>query len=162
MLTLSGRLDPTMHGPSVPAYYSAFNKAYQMENPSGPADGAGRRSIYLEVRRNQLLELLTTFGRPVPLTTIGQRDQSPTTGQPLTLLNDPFVHEQAQLWAKRLLEDPQKTSTDRIDHAYHMAFSRSPEPWETNDALMFLEQQGEPDHPDQNVEAGSASGEFGW
>ena len=140
MLSLSGRLDPTMYGPSVPAYYTALNKAYLIEKPSGPADGAGRRSIYIEVRRNQMLELLTTFGRPVPLTTVGQRDESTTTAQPLTLLNDPMVHKQAQLWAKRLLKDPHGSPTDRIDRAFQMALNRPPEEWETIAALTFLYQ----------------------
>ena len=145
ILYLSGRLDPMLHGPSVPAYYTAFTKAYQIQQASGPQDGAGRRSIYLEVRRNQLLEFLTTFGRPVPLTTVGQRDQSTTANQPLTLLNDPFIHEQAQRWAERLLEMPQGSRTDRISQAYYMAFGRAPEPWETNAASLFLSQSNEQD-----------------
>ena len=145
ILYLSGRLDPMMHGPSVPAYYTAFTKAYQIQQASGPQDGAGRRSIYLEVRRNQLLEFLTTFGRPVPLTTVGQRDQSTTANQPLTLLNDPFIHEQARRWAERLLKMPQGSRTDRISQAYYMAFGRAPEPWETNAASLFLSQSNEQD-----------------
>ncbi len=141
MLILSGRLNSTMEGPSVPAYYTSRNKSYQIEQPSGPADGDGRRCIYLEVRRNQPLELLTTFGRPVSLTTVGQRDQSPTTAQPLTLLNDPFVHQQAQLWAKRLLQESDVSRTERIRQAFWMAFSRYPEKWEILAGLAFLDQQ---------------------
>ena len=45
--------------------------------------------------------MLAAFDLPVPMTTMGKRSVSSVPAQALTLLNDPFVVEQAQVWAKR-------------------------------------------------------------
>ena len=53
MLAVSGTLDQTTFGPSVPPYISKFQDG-RGKPESGPLDGAGRRSIYIQVRRNFL------------------------------------------------------------------------------------------------------------
>ena len=143
ILAVSGRLDAKMHGASVKAHFNDFTKGYQPPKENGPADGEGRRSIYLEVRRNLLPHLLTTFGRPVPITTRGQRDESTTAAQPLILLNDPFVHQQARLWAERLLAATDRAPHERVEQAFLMAFGRPPEAWELDAAQAFLDEQAE-------------------
>ena len=143
ILAVSGRLDSKMHGPSIKAHFNDFTKGYQAPKENGPADGEGRRSIYLEVRRNQLSHLLTTFGRPVPITTRGQRDESTTAAQPLVLLNDPFIHQQARLWAERLLANKHQPPHERIEQAFMMAFGRPPEAWELDTSHGFLDKQME-------------------
>ena len=124
MLTLSGRLDPTMHGPSVPAYYSAFNKAYQMENPSGPADGAGRRSIYLEVRRNYPSDFLRAFDQPDATAPRGRRAITNVPAQALSLMNDPFIIEQSHVWAARIAASSGDTLAQRVHELHLAAFGR--------------------------------------
>ena len=39
---------------------------------SGPLDGNGRRSIYVEVRRNFLSPMMRAFDTPVPHSTVGR------------------------------------------------------------------------------------------
>jgi hypothetical protein len=108
---------------------------------SGPLDGAGRRSIYLAVRRNFLSPLMLAFDTPIPFTTMGRRNVSNVPAQALILMNDPFIAEQAQLWAKSVLADGSSDSGERIRRMYLAAFSREPKPSENAVAVAFLKQQ---------------------
>ena len=66
MLQLSGRIDRTMFGPSVPQHLTTFMEGRGRPGKNGPLDGDGRRSIYLEVRRNFLSPMMLAFDRPSP------------------------------------------------------------------------------------------------
>jgi len=61
--------------------------------------------------------------------------------QALILMNDPFVHQQAEVWAKRVLATP-GTSRERLIGMYQSAFGRSPSDPELTACLAFLERQG--------------------
>src|SRR5262249_30638086 len=61
ILAVSGRLDEKMYGPPVPTYLTEFMEGRGRPSKSGPLDGAGRRSIYLEVRRNFLSPIMRAF-----------------------------------------------------------------------------------------------------
>ena len=102
LLAVSGRLDPAMFGPSVPPYLSAVHGRPRPPEHSGPLDGDGRRSIYLNVRRNFLNPMLLAFDAPVPFSTMGRRNVSNVPAQALTLLNDPLVTHLARLWAEQI------------------------------------------------------------
>jgi uncharacterized protein DUF1553/uncharacterized protein DUF1549/cytochrome c len=141
ILAISGRLDRTPHGPSVPIYLTPFMQGRGRPKESGPLDGAGRRSIYIAVRRNFLSPMMLAFDTPIPFNTIGRRNVSNVPAQALILMNDPFVAEQARLWARKLLADSAASPPDRIRNMYLAAFSREPTTVETAAALTFLDQQ---------------------
>ncbi len=141
MLAASGRLDPRQFGPSVPVHLTPFMQGRGRPGTSGPLDGAGRRSIYLEVRRNFLFPMLLAFDAPIPFNTIGRRNVSNVPAQALTLLNDPMVIEQARVWAHRMLAT-EGTAEQRIDAMYLEAFARPPDDQERAAALAFLDTQG--------------------
>lgn len=141
LLSVSGRLDDRVYGESVMVHISDFMRSNRSPSGSGPLDGNGRRSIYIEGRRNHMEPLLVAFDKPTPFTAIGRRNVSSSPAQPLIMLNNAFVHQQAELWAKRLLEDPGKTEEQRLRDAYWTAFSRAPESWEIEVALEFLAEQ---------------------
>ncbi|MBI4662665.1 MAG: DUF1553 domain-containing protein [Verrucomicrobia bacterium] len=105
LLAVSGRLDCTLFGPPVPIHLNDFMQGRGRPAESGPLDGGGRRSIYVEVRRNFLAPTMRTFDAPVPLTTVGRRTVSNVPAQSLILMNDPFVVGQARGWARRLLKE---------------------------------------------------------
>jgi hypothetical protein len=139
ILFVAGTLDPTMYGPSIPVHITPFMRGNRSPGHSGPLDGAGRRSIYTEVRRNHLSAFLNTFDKPSPFMAIGKRTQSNSPLQALILMNDPFVHEQAGHWAAQLLKNPTLTDDQqRLTHAYLQAFSRAPSPSENQAAQQFL------------------------
>ncbi len=127
MLAVSGRLDLRMYGVGVPLHPSQFVEARGLRSERGPLDGEGRRSIYVAARRNFLPMMMTAFDTPTPFTTVGRRNVSNVPGQMLFLMNDPFVHEQADVWANRIVtEHPNATADERIRQIYLTAFCREP------------------------------------
>jgi hypothetical protein len=139
MLAVSGRLEEKLYGPSVPVHLTPFLDG-RGRPTSGPLDGAGRRSLYLAVRRNFLSPFLLTFDTPIPFSTVGRRSVSNVPAQALILLNDPFVHQQAEVWARRVLAQPGSTD-ERIAKMYASAFAREPTASELEACRAFLERQ---------------------
>jgi hypothetical protein len=138
ILSVSGRIDRTIYGPSIPVYLSEFSEG-RGRPASGPQDGKGRRTLYLGVRRNFLSPWLLAFDFPTPFTTIGRRTVSNVPSQALALMNGPFVWEQAQVWAARLERElPAATTEARIARLYETAFGRPTTAAETAEAKAFL------------------------
>ena len=140
MLTVSGRLDRMQQGPPVPVYLTAFMQGRGRPG-AGPLDGNGRRSIYTSVNRNFLPPMMLAFDTPIPFTTIGRRTQSNVPAQALILMNDPFVVQQAELWAKRTLAEHPGAADARINSLYESAFARLATESEIQDDIEFLKTQ---------------------
>jgi hypothetical protein len=125
ILEVSGRLDPTMYGPSLQPYREEpkdYRKLHQ-----GPLDGNGRRSIYLKVTRHEGSRFLETFDFPNPTVARGNRDTTNVPSQALALLNDPFVIDQAGFWADRLIQGQAPSVESRLDSMFRTALGRSPD-----------------------------------
>ncbi len=148
LLAVSGRLDRTPFGPSVPIHLTEFMQGRGRPGASGPLDGNGRRSIYISVRRNFLSPMMLAFDTPNPFSTVGRRTVSNVPAQALILMNDPFVIEQANRWADLLLSDSAMTTEQRINRMYLTAFARPNTPDELVEATTFLNSQdaGKPEH----------------
>ena len=140
ILQVSEELDLKMFGPSVPIHLTKFMQGRGRPKKSGPLDGNGRRSIYISVRRNFLSPMMLAFDTPIPFNAIGKRNQSNVPAQALILMNDPFVIQQADKWAKKLVESNQSIET-RIDLIYQTALGRSPDPSEFERGSAFVKQQ---------------------
>ncbi|HEV3304244.1 MAG TPA: PSD1 and planctomycete cytochrome C domain-containing protein [Planctomycetaceae bacterium] len=140
ILAASGRLDERLEGPGVRVHLDDFMTGRGRPSVSGPLDGAGRRSLYLEVRRNFLPPLFLAFDFPIPATAAGRRAQSNVPAQALTLLNDPFVAQQAQAWAKRIWGQAQASPAidALLTRLYETAFARLPTADERALAREFL------------------------
>ena len=83
LLAVSGKLQTTMHGPSV-------------------GDGnQPRRSIYLRVKRSAPIPFMRLFDQPEPLQPIGARGVATVPTQSLTMMNSPFVRSAAEGLAAR-------------------------------------------------------------
>ncbi|MFN0104371.1 MAG: PSD1 and planctomycete cytochrome C domain-containing protein [Bryobacteraceae bacterium] len=136
ILAVSGSLDRTTGGPSVRNHVSQYQVG-RGKPSSGPLDGNGRRSVYLEVRRNFLTPLLLAFDYPLPTTTIGRRLVSTVPAQALTLMNNEFVTGQADKWAARV-EAAYPDSRRRLDAMYEEMFARPPSPGERDRISTFL------------------------
>ncbi|TXT35614.1 MAG: hypothetical protein FD138_1282 [Planctomycetota bacterium] len=124
MLAASGRLDRTLFGPSVQPFR---DKDYADRRLfAGPLDGNGRRSLYI---KNNLMEgpkFLEAFNFPGGKVTQGRRDVTNVPAQALALLNDPFVLQQADVWAKSLIARTDDSIAARIDFLFQMALNRLP------------------------------------
>jgi hypothetical protein len=117
---------------------TAFMEGRGRPDRSGPLDGDGRRSIYIGVRRNFLVPMFLAFDYPVPFNCMGRRSVSNVPAQALTMMNNPFVVQQAEVWAKQILAD-KGTAEERIRKMYETAFGRLPEPTELSEAVAFVQ-----------------------
>ena len=124
ILAASGRLDRTMFGMSVQPYRE---KEYADRRLfPGPLDGNGRRSIYIKNNLMESPKFLGAFNFPGGKVAQGRRDVTNVPAQALALLNDPFVLQQAELWADRLVQRLDKTIAERIEGMFQTALGRSP------------------------------------
>jgi hypothetical protein len=141
MLAVSGRLQEKLYGRPVPIHLTTFMSGRGRPNESGPLDSNGRRSIYIEVRRNFLSPFMLVFDTPVPFTAIGNRSVSNVPAQALALMNDPFVAAEAARFAERMLVEVPDSDEMRIAKMYQIALARLPNDAELQAAKAFLSQQ---------------------
>jgi len=142
LLSVAGNLDLKMYGPPIPVHLTSFMSGRGRPRNSGPIDGAGRRSVYISVRRNFLSPMMLAFDTPIPFNAIGKRNKSNVPAQALILLNDPFVIGQAKIWAEKLIKQG-KERPERIVDVYLTAVGRPPTPSESQNAIEFINLQAE-------------------
>lgn len=120
ILAVSGQLDLKMYGPGVSVYFVSRTEG---GGASGPLDGDRRRSVYQRIRRNAFNPFLEAFDAPRPATTRGRRDVTNVPLQALTMLNDPFVIDQAAKWGALVVAEGASTE-QRIGDMFLRAFGR--------------------------------------
>jgi cytochrome c553 len=135
ILASSGQLNLSIGGSTIrPGSKSEFN--YQFNDSQ--LDGQ-RRSVYVPVFRNSLLDLFEVFDFADPNLVMGQRSVSTLPTQALYLMNSPWVMQQSEYGAKRLLNDAMlETESQRIDEVYLLLFGRTPKPGERQIAADYL------------------------
>ena len=134
ILAASGQINFRMYGPGVNVYYTSKTEG---GGPKGPLDGESRRSVYQRIRRNAHNPFLEAFDAPKPTTTRGRRDVTNVPAQSLTMLNDPFVIDQATKWSKRLVAE-QHLPAERVRIMYEQAFAREPTKNELQTTMDFV------------------------
>lgn len=122
ILAVGATLDTTMYGPSI-------------------LDNTPRRSVYLRVKRSELIPFMTMFDAPEPTQSIGERISTTVPTQALAMMNSPFVRQQAERLAQRIRPAPEVALPLAIDNAYQIVFCRLPTPAERERMLAFVEQQ---------------------
>ena len=123
LLAVSGSLDPSLYGPPINPVRAVEDSLKRLL--SGPLDGHGRRSIYLEMSIMDPPKFLVGFNLPNPKLSTGRRDVTNVPAQALILLNHPLVKEMARRWSNRLLSDGSKTPRQRIGRMFIQAYCRS-------------------------------------
>ncbi|MCH2179986.1 MAG: PSD1 and planctomycete cytochrome C domain-containing protein [Mariniblastus sp.] len=141
MLSCSNEIDLIMEGPSVPIFLTSFMSGRGRPGRNGPLDGANRRSVYIEVRRNFLSPMMLAFDTPIPFNSIGRRNQSNVPAQALILMNDPFVIDQANKWGAKIAQS-NTSREERISLIYMTTVGREPTPEELENTQQFLAMQG--------------------
>jgi hypothetical protein len=139
LLVLGGNLDLTPPGPHPFPPQRKWN--FTQHNPFKAVYESNHRSVYLMTQRIQRHPFLAIFDGADPSTSTASRMTSTTPLQALYLLNDEFVHNQANGLANRLLADSNDDES-RIERAWLMMFGRRPEPDETRKAQEFLTETG--------------------
>jgi hypothetical protein len=147
MLAVAGTLDGKMYGPSVPPHISKYQDG-RGKPESGPVDANGRRSIYIQLRRNFLPPMFLAFDYPLPISTIGARGSSTVPSQALLLLNNEFIAGQAKKWAEQAIAT-QPDARNRVSEMYVRAFGRPAADGEIDEILSFV--RGQSQLPEQQA-----------
>lgn len=108
LLAVSGRLDPTMGGPSMNL---------------DAADNL-RRTVYGKVSRHELNSLLRLFDFPDANITSERRSETTVPQQQLFVLNSPFMINQSKALAKRFFEDQTDPPESNIKRAFMLLYGR--------------------------------------
>lgn len=132
MLAVSGQLNLEPADGSIIRHRDILvNLAGNLHQPSN------HRSVYLCYLRSSLPPELAAFDVPDFTTVTGQRDVSTIPGQALHLFNNPFVIEQAEQFARSIMEDSAEVS-HRVRSAFRRALNREPNPHEVDQAIELL------------------------
>ena len=124
LLIVSGRLDATLYGRPINPQRQVEDAAKRLF--SGPLDGNGRRSIYLEVSIMDRSKFLQSFNSPDPKLPTGRRDETNVPSQALVMLNDPLVLAMADHWSLQLVADENPSVERRIESMFTQALGRLP------------------------------------
>lgn len=144
VLAVSGQLRTDMYGPSVktwvpPEARTGRDKDYfGRPNQDGPEQW--RRSIYLFIKRSLPLPFTEVFDAPAASSSCGKRLPSTVATQALTLMNDPFIRNQAKLFAERVHTEVGDSVEAQVDRAMRLALGRLPTADERFDMIAFLQQ----------------------
>ena len=122
VLSVSGQLNSEVGGPS-----SELNDSHR------------RRTLYGQISRHRLNDLLRLFDFPDPNITAGERTVTTVPLQQLFVLNSDFMVSQSRAFAARLQTDA-ATDEARIDRAFGLLFGRQPTADERVTAVKFLEE----------------------
>jgi len=144
ILAASGGINLTLGGPPVfpplpKEILSSVSFGIWRKQDEGP--DVWRRSVYVYRRRGLAFPMFQVFDLPEQNITAGARNVSTVPTQALTLLNDPFVLRQAQLFADRVKKEAGDDPARQIDLAYRIALSRPPTPTELPVALDSIRTQ---------------------
>ena len=141
LLLLGGNLDPSQG--SAHPFPPQSGWKFTQHNPFKAIYESNRRSVYLMTQRIQRHPYLAIFDGADPSASTPSRLVSTTPLQALYLLNDKFVHEQAEGLAKRLIAEGSDDQS-RVERAWMLLFGRPPESDELRESLNFMKMaQGE-------------------
>jgi hypothetical protein len=141
LLVVGASLDTTMYGPSI-------------------LDNTPRRSIYLRVKRSELIPFMTMFDAPEPTQSIGERISTTVPTQALAMMNSPFVRQQAERLAQRIRMTPDVAPATAIENACKIALCRLPAADERDRMLAFIEGQRQAAGGDSAQQTAAALIEF--
>jgi len=135
ILVVSGELDRSLGGPSVPP---------QREEASL------RRTLYLAQRRSEMPDAMTLFDSPEAVASCQGREVSTVALQPLYLLNSEFVLRRAEAFARRVAAEAGEKAERRVETAFRLALGRGPDADEAAMAAGLLG-DGSPDGSDSSA-----------
>lgn len=135
MLAVSGGLDRSEPGPHP--FPPVESWGFTIHRPFHAVYDSRHRSVYLMVQRNRRHPYLALFDAADPNQSVASRHATTTPTQALFLMNSPFVHEQADLFARRILAAADDTPS-RVRFAFTAAHGRVPPEPEFQDAVAFV------------------------
>ena len=143
ILAVNGSLNLKMYGHGI---YPVISKEV-LQGQSRPGKGWGkssseernRRSIYIHVKRSLIVPVLETFDFADADGTCPERFTTVQPSQALAMINSPFLHQQARIFAKRIDQEKRVDEKEKVTRAIELAFSRSANKVEVKRGLQLLE-----------------------
>lgn len=135
MLAVSGKLDRSP-APSHP-FPPTATWGFTIHRPFHAVYDSNHRSVYLMVQRNRRHPFLALFDAADPNQSVAERLPTTTPTQSLFLMNAPFVHEQSEAFARRILTATADEG-GRVRFAMESACGRIATPEEITAAAAFL------------------------
>jgi hypothetical protein len=144
ILTVSGKLDPTLGGQPIPLQPRPDGMVVLKTDALPAGTTPWRRSVYILARRNYHLTFMRVFDQPIVARNCAVRKPSAVVTQSLALLHDDFMFEQSEFLADRVAkESPGKSTDDRIRTAWRIVLGRSPDDDETGLCRELLKRHTE-------------------
>ena len=128
ILSVSGQLSMQQGGPTI-RKFSQYDFGYEFNTI--------RRSVYVPLFRNTLLEGLETFDVANPNVVSGRRSETTLPTQALYLMNSPFVNAEAERAGERISRNG-VTDAERVRLAYRLALGREPSAIEADVVMKFI------------------------
>ena len=97
-----------------------------------------KRSVYLPIVRGELPDILRIFDFPEPSIIGGVRDVTTVPTQALFMMNNKFVIDTAESFARRLLDEESMEDDMRVRLAYRLSVSREPTDDEVEAVLGYI------------------------
>lgn len=153
LLAVSGKLNKDVGGEPVPV---CLNEEGQVVLGVDTTDTAGRqtgkfidlegeefrRSVYVQVRRTQPLEMFAAFDAPDMMEpNCDVRSVTTVSPQSLLLMNNIGMREHAQYFAERLQTDCPGDVAAQIERAFRLAYGRAPGAADKAASLEFVAAQ---------------------
>ncbi len=143
ILAVNGKLDLTMGGPADQPFRYQFRKSPVYDYfDTRDRPHRWRRSVYNFIVRSTPDPFMDVLDFPVPSSCTPARSSTNTPLQSLSLLNDPFVIEQADHFAERLADAQKSDVRGQVKAAYRLALGREPSQREVELARQFVEKRG--------------------
>ena len=136
LLAVSGELDLTPGG--AHPFPAEQTWAFTQHAPFHAVYESKKRSVYLMQQRIRKHPFLALFDGADPNASTGERGATTTPLQALFAMNDKFAHEQAAVFARRLIREAVEDRV-RLERAYQLAFARRARPDEVRECLACLE-----------------------
>jgi hypothetical protein len=143
MLSVAGKLDDTMGGPSVQMFWFKNDHSpiydYARFDPDSP--GAYRRSIYRFIVRSVPDPFMDRLDCPDPSVLTPKRSTTITAIQALAVWNNAFVLRMAEHLAERI-QHAGPTADAQVKEAFRLALQRAPSDEELTSYTTYASQYG--------------------
>ena len=143
-LAVADELSSTLNGPYTPVSKDRQGQIVIAET----SPGARRRSLFMQHKRTEPINVLEVFDAPQLNPACGKRTQSAVALQALTLLNSEFLRNRARSLAARVIRESEKSSGAAgggdefsVKNAFLWSLGRLPTLSETQTTLVFLVEQ---------------------
>jgi hypothetical protein len=150
ILAVSGSLNPKAGGPSVYPPIPEEVLLGQSMPGSGwgrsPPEEAGRRSVYIHVKRSLLVPILSQHDLADTDTSCPVRYTTTVPAQALGMLNGVFVNEQAARLAERLRREKPNDLAAQVRRAIRLTTGRAPSDDEVRKDIAFVNELRQKSH----------------